>query len=126
MPPRRHAANRNNQQEDQPIQQEDQPIQQEDQQIQQEDQQADQANQQADQANQTIQRLRDLSANTFSDASAFNRTLADFLIEIHEQLTELSRCVRELHPQNNVQKHELILNDFRDSIIRRNLEFDIN
>ena len=118
MPPRRQAANRNNQQEDQPIQQEDQPIQQE-------DQQADQANQQADQANQTIQRLRDLPANTFSDASAFNRTLADFLIEIHEQLKELYRRVSELYVLGeHVQKHELILNDFRDSIIRRNREFE--
>ena len=98
----RQAANRNNQQEDQPIQHEDQ---------------------QADQANQNIQRLRDLSANKFSDANEFNRALADFMIEIYEQLKELNQCIKNLEVQNftnlpnHVQRHEMILNRISNSFI---------
>ena len=96
MPPRRQAANRNNQQEDEP-------------------------NQQAEQTNQDIQRLRDLSANAFSEASAFNKILADFLITIHEQLTILTQKVSELNLQNlrsDVDRHEMILNGFYNSYDR--------
>ena len=89
MPPRRQAENQNNQQPGQPNQRADQA-----------NQQADQQNQQADQENQDIQKLLDLSANTFSEANAFNQLLARFMINVYDQLKVLTEKVSEMNLQN--------------------------
>ena len=78
MPPRQRAANRNNQ-----------------------------ANQQGNHENENIQRLLDLSENTFSDANAFNRTLAGVMLGFQEQLQQNTDAIKQLNNSMTALREEI-------------------